>query len=387
MKNQILMKTSHLSKQNSFKINKLNYSFSLNLTTMKKQILLMVVAVFALTSAAFGQGATHGFSPRPLENCETGPLTPKAGVPYNYSIEMNPAGGNAYWFATFNNTNFITNGQLTGNQELEGGNFILNAVNYRDTIAGDVSPDTTTITWNAIGLAQINNDNPLFLAVNYTAPASGCANNLKVYKINPVNAFLVNIRNVAAAAYGDLAESCFSNIASASYNTATDSMEYNFGTNLLPFEVVSANFTDSCSISFRIAGLQPDQNANIHWSYTTDINDAALLPGGPFSNGIVQGPTITTSVPSTEDGVSIYVWLEVNNNNFEGLTDTPITLAVAGQNSANQSCVRWNNCGTQVILAAAFNEPEAPDFATHTLRARPTVTPGGGLNFINQVEP
>jgi hypothetical protein len=227
---------------------------------------------------------------------------------------------------------------------------------------------------------------PLFLAINYTAPADACANNLKVYRINPINAFLVNILN-AGYVYDDQAESCFSDIASAEYDLANNIMQYDFGQNILAFEVVAANFTESYDVSFKIFGLENDQDANIYWSYTNDFATATLIADGPFFNEVVDGPTVETTEPSTQNGVSIYVWLEVNNNNFEGLADTPITLAVAGVNSANQGNVRWDDCALLVDLNADLSDPSAPDYAGHTLQARPTVLPAGGLNFENQVEP
>jgi len=367
--------------------NSINSSIQ-NLTTMKKKISLIVVAIVASTIVAFGQGATPGSAPRNLENCESSPLTPIAGVPYEYSAGVDPAGGTAFWLATFNNTNFITQGGLTTNTLEIGGDFISAADNYKNDNPGAASSTTTTITWNSLGLAQIDNDNPLFVAINYTAePGSGCANNFKAYRINPINAFLVNILNLDSPGYDELVESCFSDIESAEYDLANNIMNYDFGRNLLAFEVVAANFTDFYNVSFRIEGLENDQNANIYWSYLNDFEEAEMIEDGPFGNEIVPGPTVITTETSTGNGVSIYVWLEVNNNNFEGLNDTSISLAVAGENSANVSNIRWDDCNIPVALSANFGEINAPDYATHILKARPTVTPGGGLNFENQTQP
>jgi len=385
MKTSLNTNTNYQPLLSLWQNHQLNHSLTQKITTMKKQIILIVVALFAGISVVFGQ-AIPGSAPRPLENCETGPLNPIAGVPYNYSAEIIPDGGTAYWFATFANTSFIQNGVLTSNQENVGGNFIASAVNYQNTSPGDPSPSTTTITWKSEGLAQVDATNPLFVAIHYTAPASGCADNLKVYRINPMNAFLVNIMNLGTA-YDLGQESCVSEIESAEYNLATSMMEYDFGSNLLPFEVIAANFTGSYDLSFRILGLQTGQNANIYWSYVNDFSGANLLPGGPFFNQEVAGPTITTNEPSTANGVSIYVWLEVNHNNFEGLADVPITLAVAGLNAANQGNIRWNDCAILVDLSADLAASNAPDYAVHTLKARPTVTPGPGLNFEPQTQP
>ncbi len=392
MENLNITKPEALSNFNLSQIQQLNHLFTFNFTTMKKQFIMMIVALFACIAVTFGQ-ALPGSTPRPLENCTTDPLNPMAGVPYHYVAELNPTGGSAYWFAT-TSTQFIENGVVTPNQQLIGGDYISAATNYRGMNGQNpsgpaASPDTTTIVWNEVGLAQITPANPLFVAINYTAdPANGCANNFKAFRINPVNAFLVNILNLNSPGYGEVATSCFSDIESAEYDLANSIMMYDFGKNLMAFEVVAANFTDFYNVSFRIEGMQPDQDANIYWSYTNNFADAVIIAGGPYDNSeIITGPTVETNEINTGNGVSIYVWLEVSNHNFEGLTDTPITLAVAGLNSANQPNIRWNDCAISVALNSPLSDPNAPDFAVHTLQKRPTVLPGAGLNFENQVQP
>lgn len=388
MKSLLNTKSDYQPLQSNWQNHNFNNSLTLNFTIMKKQMVLIIVALFASIAVVFGQGALPGSGPRPLIDCETGPLSPIAGVPYDYSAELIPADGTAYWFATFNNTSFIANGTLTSNQEAVGGNFIAGAVNYQNSSPNATSPTTTTITWKSSGLAQVNATNPLFLAIHYEAPdMTGCADNLKVYRINPINAFLVNILNLGSAGYDIDAESCVSDIESAVYDLVNSEMMYDFGQNILAYEVVAANFTESYTLSFRILGMEDDQTANIYWSYENDFTTATLLAGGPFFNATVVGPTVETFEPSTQNGVSVFVWLEINNNNYEGLNDTPITLAVAGINSANQPNVRWDACEIPVDLAAAIGDPNAPDYALHTLKARPTVLPAAGLNFEPQVQP
>lgn len=376
-------KSKFLPLQSLWQIHKSIHSLTLNFTIMKKQILILLMIFTASISTAWSQ-ALPGSAPRPLIGCVGGPLNPIAGVPYDYSAVLNPAGGTAFWFATFNNTSFISgDGELTTNQEPIGGDFISVAINYQNDVPGATDTTTTTITWNSIGLAQVDSDNPLFLALNYSTFDTGCANNLKVFRLNPINAFMVNILNVDAAGYDEDVASCFSDIKSAEYDLANSIMVYDFGQNMLAFEVVAANFTDFYDVSFRIEGLQPEQDANIYWSYSNDFAGATQLAAGPFGNGIVQGPTVLTEEPSTQNGVSVFVWLEVNNNNFEGLSDTPITLAVAGLNSANQSNIRWDDCSILVSLTADLGDPNAPDFANHILQSRPTVLPADGLTFEN----
>jgi hypothetical protein len=380
---KLLNRISNLASSN-FKIKKTNYLLTQNLIIMKKQISLMTVALFACIAVTFGQAAPNplGPGPRPL-TCETGPLNPIAGVPYEYEASASPDGGSAYWYATFS-TSFITGGERVATEEVIGapGSAIANgSENYMQLIDPANSPFGTTIIWTTDGLATVDDDNPLFVVVEYETPEGGCSNNMKAYKISPVNAFLVNIVNHGLG-YDIPDQSCFSEISSATWNG--NEMQYDFGTNVLAFEVIAANFTVSYDLNFRIEGLEPDQQAQIYYSGTDDFQNATSY-GGLVGNGIVAGPTITTNEEDTSAGVSIFVWLEIHNYNFEGLADIPITLAVAGENTAGQPNVRWEDCLIAVNINELY-ENNGPDYATHTLQSRPTITPESG-EFVPQIEP
>jgi hypothetical protein len=124
------------------------------------------MAIFAVTFS-FGQSVHHS-NPQAL-TCTAGPLNPIAGVPYNYTATLAPDQGTAYWYAT-QSTTFITNGVRSATEQTIGGSFVSAATNYQTATAGAASPNTSTITWNAVGLNTVTPANPLFVVIDYTAP-------------------------------------------------------------------------------------------------------------------------------------------------------------------------------------------------------------------------
>jgi hypothetical protein len=341
---------------------------------MKKQILLLMVAFMASMSVAWGQ-ALPGSTPRPL-TCTNDPYNPIAGVPYQYTATLSPAGGIAHWFAT-TSTTFIDGGAIVATKEAIGGSVVSAATNYMTTTDGAASPNTTTITWTTAGLAAakvLATEPPkLFVAVDYSAPASGCANNFKVYPIRPVNAFVIDIRNMtsgttqAPLAYDLVDEQCFDIVQKAVYSPGVDGgILYDFGTQELFYEVIAANFTGSYTPSFRLGGLGAGQTANIDWGYTLGTYDNNLATGVSNGDYTTAANAVTTTETNTSAGVSIYVRVTINNRNFEGTALTPITLAVNAINSANEEDVDNNNCALQT----AFH---IDDTATQNLKPRPTV--------------
>ena len=350
---------------------------------MKKQILFTVLAFVAGVTIAFGQ-ALPGTAPRPIACDLTNPLAPVAGIPYTYQANVTPEGGTAYWYAT-TSTQFMAGGSRVATEQAVGGTYVAAATDYRTDLLNVTNPTGTEITWTSQGLAAVDPGNPLFVVIEYAADATACSNNMKVYRIHPINAFVMNVVNLGLA-FDTPTQQCYDLVQSAEYDLANDIMVYDFGQNVMPFEVIAANFTGSYTPSFRIDGIQNGQVVEVLWSYTNDIGTGTSL-GTISADGIVNGTAVSTTLTDTSTGVSIYVWLVVSHNNYEGLTNDQITFAVAGLNSASQPNVRWNDCDIEVDLTADLAAPNAPDYAMHTLQARPTVTPGAGLNFEPQTTP
>ena len=336
---------------------------------MKKQIFILVVAIFA-SITAFGQ-MKAGSAPQPLSGCTTDATHPLAGVPYNYAVTVVPTGGNFQWWAT-TDVNFITtngSGVTTNNinTKLAVGAAapLLNAdSNYG--ISGLLN--NVNITWSSSALAAAATT-PTFVAVQYDAASPGCANNFKVYQITPVNGFTVDIKNMdqtkTSLPYGTTTSFCVSNIVSAVFSGAAIITDY--GTNVLYYEVVAANFTGSYTPFFQVSGLQGTQVVTSLELYTDAAMATAAIPtifnAGAYSPAAPV--TVDASVTNTSTGVSLYVKLTIANKTYESLSDEPITLAVNGTNASGQKDVVNTACNTST---------DYEDTAIQTITARPTVT-------------
>ena len=334
---------------------------------MKKQILFLIMAVYAATSA-FGQ-MLPGSAPLPLTGCTTDPTHPLAGVPYDYSVVVNPTGGNFQWWAT-KDVDFIktTAGVTTNNIATKltvGTDLLGTSANYGTT--GTL--DNVNITWSSATLVATTVAAPTFVVVQNDATGTNCANNLKVYPILPVNGFTVDIKNMDQAKvptplYTDPMAVCVADIVSAKY--VGGAIVTNYGTNILYFEVVAANFTGGYTPSFQLTGLAAGQTVTslelaVASTFATPI--ATILTAGTYAPAAPI--TIDPSVTTTAAGVSIFVRLTIANGTDEHLSDSAIALAVNGTNTAGQKDVVNTACGTQT---------DFEDVATQTLTKRPTVT-------------
>jgi len=350
---------------------------------MKKQIFILVILVletFANVDKSFGQKAVHStILARPL-TCTIDGLNPVAGVPYTYGAAINPVGGTAVWHAVYNQTTFMTNGLWVPTDETLAGSFLSTTTGYGSNAAA-ASPTQTTITWKTNGLSTVNLAHPLFVALEYTAPAPGCTNNnLQVFLITPKNGFTLDITNMAVdgsapVSYGTNVSQCYANIASASYNGTAVVMDY--GINTMYFEVIAANFTTSFTPTFKISGLLGGQRADISWGYTPGTTTTVIKNSA--TNETITSGIVETDAPNTSTGVSIYVKVVVHNNSYEGLIASNITLAVEAINTANQHDVK-PDC---TVTTAGTDDFE--DIATQTLSLRPVVnapTPG---SFIPKI--
>ena len=334
---------------------------------MKKQLFILVIVLFSTSS--FGQ-MIKGSDPQPL-SCTPGPLTPMAGVPYDYSATVVPANGNFTWWAT-KNFDFIntTGGVTTNNLSTRlnvGAELIAASANY-GIAGGPTNASTVNITWGDAVLAGTTDIAPTFVVVQNDATGTNCANNLKVYQIKPINGFTVDIKNMDQTKvplnYSTPYSFCVSNIAGARYSGGAIVTDY--GTNVMYFEVVAANFTGGYTPSFQVTGLQSGQSITALELYT----DAAMatpaiattLTAGIYSTA--SPVNLDPSVTNTTTGVSLYVKLTIANGTYETLTDQLIMLAVNGTNAAGGKDVVNTDCAVQT---------DFEDTSTQTLTARPTI--------------
>ena len=275
---------------------------------MKKQILFLIVASFASTATTFGQ-ALPGTKPVPLACTFNDPINPVAGRAYDYSAIINPTGGTSYWYATKSTTITTAGVRVAVEIPADGMLIAIGATNYRTSAVSPTSPATTNLTWTSEGLAGIDATHPLFMVVEYTGPT--CANNTKVMQILPKVAFTVDITNMTHGAtpaplpYNTPENQCYADVSSAIFNAGK--MDYDYGTNVLYFEVIGANFTGTYKPTLRLSGLQGSQTATIDWGYTAGAIGINLVTDVVAPGVTTAQFTVTTTEPSTADGVSIYL--------------------------------------------------------------------------------
>ena len=342
---------------------------------MKKQILFSVLAIVATTSV-FGQ-MKLGSAPQPLTCTTANALNPIAGISYTYPATVTN-GGTFQWWAT-TDVNFITAGTNNSSTKLLVGRdkaIIEASSNYG--VAGSAL-NSVDVKWSNATLNAAKTV-PTFVVVQNDATSPNCANNLKVYKINPINGFTIDIKNMTQAkvtqAYGSSVAFCVSNIASATYDPATSSVVTNYGTNIMYFEVVAANVTDGYIPRFQVADLEPGQSVT-SLELFTDAAFATTAIATTLSSGVYSPAAaieVDPTVTNYAAGVSLYVKLTINNGTYENLTDNTITLKVDGTNIAGDKDVDNTDCS--VIT-------EFGDVASQILTKRPTiVAPVTGQTFV-----
>ena len=339
---------------------------------MKKQILVLIVALFAISfSSSFGQ-AVHdpAISSNPVV-CANGPLNPIAGRQYDYQAVINPVAGMAYWYAT-KSTQFTTGGVRVATEIPADGVAIANtATNYRTLAAAPNSPTQSQVTWTTAGLAGVGYPaSPLFMVVEYAGPT--CANNMKVMKIQPVNAFTLDITNIedatgATLGYGVTENQCVDKVRASSYDAAADNITIDYGADTLFYEVIAANFTGTYTTTFQVSGVQGTQTFDLDWGYVKGTYNQPVVAAQASGTYTSPVQSVSTTETNTEFGVSIYVRVIVQNHGFETLADTPISLAVEGFDANNNPDVLYTTC----VAGAGYE-----DLALQTINARPTVTPG-----------
>ena len=354
------------NKFQTFKNIKFKFYSQSNFTIMKKQILILMflaLAIFAGVNRSYGQ-AVAGSAPRGV-SCTNDPVHPVAGKPYTYKAASGQAGNYTFWATTDVDFIKLVTGVPTNNMStmLTVGTQLLNATNY--ATAG--ATDNTIITWSDATLNAAKTT-PTFVVVNKDGI---CADNLKVWKLDPITAFTVDIKNIdhsnvatSNLAYDAAESQCMDKVQSAKYNAGT--VEYDFGKQILYFEVIAANFSVEYTPTFTIAGLGSGQTAVIEWAY-----DRAFTSPVTVTSGVASGTKVATSATDTSTGVSIYVRVTITNTTFEGIAATPISLDVDAQNSVGT----WDIDNGNGSTCNATTGADHLDLATQTLNPRPDVTP------------
>ena len=329
--------------------------------------------MFAGTIESFGQALKYS-DPQPV-SCTDDALHPMAGVPYAYQLDATPSGGNFTWWATKDPNFIVTSGGVTSmnvddSLTIASGDLLDYSSNYGNADARD----SVVITWSSQILSNTTYlTDPTFVAAYYEAPADSCSDNFKVFEINPINGFVVDILALDSMdlanmpAYGDVPEQCVDIVREATYTSGN--LVYDFGKNYLYFEFVAANFSDHWVPTFALTGTDGVQAVSYEYTYSLPSTWGTTPPTW---TALVSGTTeinVDPSVTSTEDGVSVFVRVLLENNTFETLNDQPIAMVLDGQNAEGLWDVVNDDCSDP---KAADQDDEAVQVITH----RPTVEEG-----------
>lgn len=178
-----------------------NQSQSKFKTPMKKQILLvalLVVALFSSLTNALAQtpSAIHYSAPRPL-SCVPDALHPMAGQPWVYTAQASVPG--TYHFYATKDASFIAATALRNATALTTPTDLLTA---SATYNSPNTANSVEITWSSAILANTDyqgtpdatgaTPSPTFVAV-YFASADGCSDNFKVWELDPLHGFTVDV--------------------------------------------------------------------------------------------------------------------------------------------------------------------------------------------------
>ena len=335
------------------------------------------LTIVALQFMLFGSGLNvNGQTIPRLPSCSDTPLHPMAGKVYSYAVTIAApyTTPQSYdWYVT-DNPGFIAGStMITTNIIPNTKEFIDAGTGYHNTATGS---NSINIKWT--GKAVLNaKTKPYFLVIHYKGTnGTLCeAMNIRAYKIEPFNAFTLDLTNVNGSTDLGLNGSnlavehrlCAKDIASVNYDGTK--MVYDYGVNELIFKVVAANFTGGWKPFVRISGLAGTQTiGSIEWSETTTFSGTNTFT----QNADNWSPANKVPAPSdnlTEDGEVIYLRVTIRNNDYEGIVDTPVTLALNGTTDDGDDDVHYANC-----LADGF----ANDVSTQIILARPTITSNTG---------
>jgi hypothetical protein len=356
---------------------------------MKKQLVILIVAFIAISlTSAYAQVTAP--SPRVVDiTClPSDALHPMAGTPYTYEVNVpTPAGTKEYtWFVT-QDKNFITAGALTANRQTTAGSFLaVTGAGYNNPATGGT---TLSLTWKSFVYDPLN---PVFVVIQVKSTVAGeCSpNNLKVFKIQPVNAFTLDVANVGAdkttvSPYSVTINRCLSDMVSSFYDVTDDQVKTDYGVDYLYFVVTAANYTTSWRPSVQLSGIAAGETVTaVEWFRPTDATfatpEAMPLSGTEY---IATNPVLvldpTGTVGAAGEGIVIRVTIDHTDaaNIYEGLTDETITLAVDGKTMLSSPTPLGDvHFSSTVPVANAFCGLEDGyqfDMATQVLKARPDV--------------
>jgi len=325
---------------------------------MKKQLLIFV-AIFAAINGVVGQ------------TCATiGPLNPSATVPYTYAVNISAING---YTDAGNFTWYVTTDPhiITGTEVASTGSVITVGVGLTYGKATPVAGQKSiVISWSAEAVALAATSS-YYLVVKYGQNNGSCtASNMKVWKINPVNNFLLAIEAVDNAGATNPGAYCAADITNALITG--DHVAYSYGENTFYSKVTASNITGEWTPSVKIPALNSGQTIKeLGWSTSvsgtyTAFPGAANSTGGEFSSQDKATAAADGSLP-------IFIKLVISNGTWEGLAEQNLVIGIDGtySNAALNDVKSSTDCTEEVTFGKTV---------TQTIKARPTIisnTPSG----------
>jgi hypothetical protein len=373
-----------------------------NFKTMKKQILFLafftLALIFAGTNKGFGQLNPSPYTPAsvpvPLTLCVGSAQQPKAGVPYIYRLDNTTADATGFRFWATKDPTFVSldgTNTVTNQTDSLKRNYSTELFGYSDNYLTQSTTNEVSITWGPDILSRTSyQQGDIGYPGTITDPTStfvvgwaeNCADNIKVWEIDPRPAFTVDIKMLADATKLPLPynepdeEQCIDEVRAAKYNTTTFEVDYNFGWDTLYYEVIASNFVTSWVPTFFLTGLGDDavQVATINWASSwANARTGVFIEGGDITGGSITGTTALTSVsPNTSTGVSLFVRVLIANNNYEGLAAQTILLSVAGEDAVGFDLTDEATCTPPADAATAAVD----DGTSRVITPRPTIVQG-----------
>jgi len=329
---------------------------------MKKQ--LLVLAIFVLASFA---NVTMSYA-----QCDDA-LNPMAGKKYTYSVEVNPTGGTFDWFVTSDLKLATATAIPTGTGVAAVGDIIVAGIGYNLPTSTTASID---ITWTAKAVAEAAAPSlkKYYLVVKYTTT---CTNNIKPWRIKPINLFQITVANVdlAGAAYVPICRVGFVDAIIG----ADDKVTYDFGENALYLKVTANNFTgnwtpkvDMTALKGSISTIQTIKSMEFSRDLSFSSDSIIDLTTGISSKAVSDhlGDNITTGTDEF-----VYIKIIVKDASHEGLVDQTLALNLSATDIAGNTDVDVV-VGTPCTITAGINN------VSQVLKARPTVTATSPSPFL-----
>jgi hypothetical protein len=342
-------KSEFMPGASSWRFNKSIISLIQNLTSMKKQIFLLLVLTLFI-----GILKTNA-------QCTGSEITPAPGIEYNYPTTISGPGytgtGQYDWYVT-QDVNVLANIMVVPN-----GMFTVNgATPYHNPATG---VNHIQLTWTASATGQT-----FYLVLRYrenNSTTTCSAENIRVWEIKSLNSFLL------ALAPGLDGFTCAADATGAVVTPANPStVLLTYGNNSLYYAATASGILGNWKPWVRIPALQTTQvYVSVDWTY--DMTGSGnwhsfngLVPNG--SQQDLQSPD-DAAVSDAVNGTPILIRVVINNNNWQTLADQAVTLAVDGYLAPDYT--------TSDIINSGPNPCDpAPAFfrtADFTVKARPTI--------------